>query len=54
MTLPEDSATVNRNLLSPLGYKLVLKRAPNVEFWCQKFPIPGDRARRRDVSHAAH
>ena len=41
MTLPEDSATVNRNLLSPLGYKLVLKRAPNVEFWCQKFPIPG-------------
>jgi len=41
MTLPEDSANVNRNLLSPLGYKLVLKRAPNVEFWCQKFPIPG-------------
>ena len=41
MVLPEDSANVNRNLLSPLGYKLVLKRAPNVVFWCQKFPIPG-------------
>ena len=41
MSLLEDTVTVNRNLLSPLGYKVVLKRAPNVVFWCQKFPIPG-------------
>lgn len=31
----------NRNYLSPLGYKFVLSRAPNVEYFVQRVTLPG-------------
>jgi hypothetical protein len=31
----------NRNFLSPLGFKLLLKRAPGVEFFVQSVKVPG-------------
>lgn len=31
----------NLNFLSPLGYKFVLSRAPNIEFFVQEIALPG-------------
>lgn len=32
--------TANKNFLSPLGFRFVLQRAPNLEFFCQEFTLP--------------
>lgn len=32
--------TPNKNFLSPLGFRFVLQRAPNLEFFCQEFTLP--------------
>ena len=32
--------TSNKNFLSPFGYKLVLTRLPNVDFYCQRVSTP--------------
>lgn len=31
----------NKNFLSPLGYKFVLARAPNIEYFVQRVTLPG-------------
>jgi hypothetical protein len=31
----------NMNFLSPVGYKFILKRAPNVEYFIQRLTLPG-------------
>ena len=36
-----DDTPVSKNLISPVGFKMVLKRAPNLEYWINKAPIPG-------------
>jgi len=36
-----DSTPTNRNFLSPLNFKFVMKRAPHVNFFIQKVTIPG-------------
>lgn len=33
--------TSNKNFLSPLGYKFVLNRLPNVDYFCQTVRFPG-------------
>jgi hypothetical protein len=32
--------TPNKNFLSPLGFRFVLKRAPNIEYFCQDVILP--------------
>lgn len=32
--------TDNKNFLSPLGFRLILQRAPNVEYFCQGASLP--------------
>lgn len=32
--------TPNKNFLSPLGFRFVLQRAPNIEFFCQEVTLP--------------
>lgn len=34
-------STNTKNLLSPLGFKLIVERLPNVSFFVQNIPIPG-------------
>lgn len=41
----------NRNFLSPLNFKFVLKRAPHVNFFAQKVNIPGLSLPEVDVSN---
>lgn len=36
-----DNTPSNKNFLSPLNFKFVLKRAPHVNFFVQKVTIPG-------------
>jgi hypothetical protein len=36
-----DIAVPNKNFLSPLGLKLLLRRAPGVEFFVQRAVVPG-------------
>lgn len=33
--------TANKNFLSPLGFKFVLTRLPNIEYYCQSISLPG-------------
>lgn len=35
-----DNTPSNRNFLSPLGFKFIIKKAPNVNFFVQKVNIP--------------
>jgi hypothetical protein len=35
-----DNTPVNRNFLSPLNYKFTIKKAPNVNFYCQSINVP--------------
>jgi hypothetical protein len=35
------NAPTNYNFLSPLGYKFILSRAPNVEYFVQEVTLPG-------------
>lgn len=37
----KDSIPENKNILSPLGYKFVISRLPNVVYFCQSVAIPG-------------
>lgn len=39
--LPGSTLTENKNLLSPLGFRFLLSRAPNVEYFCQAAGLPG-------------
>ena len=39
--MSENSSITNRNFLSPLNFKFVMKRAPHVNFFIQKVTIPG-------------
>ena len=39
--ISESSLTSNKNFLSPVGFRLILARAPNVEFFCQAAGLPG-------------
>ena len=36
-----DTTPVNKNFISPLNFKFILKRAPHVNFFVQKVNIPG-------------
>ncbi len=36
-----DSQPDQRNFLSPVGFKLVMKRAPNIQWFVQKLNLPG-------------
>jgi hypothetical protein len=36
-----DNTPTNKNFLSPLNFKFVMKRAPHVNFFIQKVTIPG-------------
>jgi hypothetical protein len=36
-----DNTPTNNNFLSPLGFKFLIKKAPNVNFFIQKVNIPG-------------
>lgn len=36
-----DSVPTNRNFLSPLNFRMVLKRAPTVNFFLQEMSLPG-------------
>jgi hypothetical protein len=42
--------TTNKNMLSPTGLKFVLKRSPNVEFYCQRANIPGVSTDSADIN----
>lgn len=35
-----ETLTDNKNFLSPLGFRLLLHRAPNVEYFCQSAQLP--------------
>jgi len=35
-----DNTPANKNFLSPLGFKFIMKRAPHVNFFIQKITIP--------------
>lgn len=35
-----DRIPINPNLLPPLGFKFIIKKLPNVEFWLQKANLP--------------
>lgn len=37
----KDSIPENKNILSPLGYKFVISRLPNVVYFCQSVAVPG-------------
>ncbi len=36
-----DNTPTNKNFLSPLNFKFIMKRAPHVNFFIQKITIPG-------------
>tara|TARA_Y100000593_G_C4237504_1_gene300384 strand:+ start:430 stop:966 length:537 start_codon:yes stop_codon:yes gene_type:complete len=38
--LGEETLTSNVNFLSPLGFRFVLNRAPNIEYFCQAVTLP--------------
>jgi len=38
--LDSESLTENINFLSPLGFRFILNRAPNVEYFCQAATLP--------------
>ena len=43
--------TSNKNFLSPFGYKLVLTRLPNVDFYCQSVSTPAVMLNSIEVSN---
>jgi len=38
--LEEENLTTNINFLSPLGFRFLLNRAPNIEYFCQAATLP--------------
>lgn len=40
ITLDESTVTPNVNFLSPLGFRFLLNRAPNVQYFCQQATLP--------------
>jgi len=39
-TLNEQTLTTNLNFLSPLGFRFLLNKAPNIEYFCQVATLP--------------
>ena len=39
-TLNERTLTTNLNFLSPLGFRFLLNKAPNIEYFCQVATLP--------------
>lgn len=39
-TLESENLTQNLNFLSPLGFRFVMNRAPNIEYFCQAATLP--------------
>lgn len=46
-----DNTPPNRNFLSPLGLKLVIKRAPNLDFFVQAVNLPSILLPNRDIEN---
>ena len=39
-TLESETLTTNLNFLSPLGFRFILSRTPNIEYFCQVATLP--------------
>jgi len=46
-----DNTPSNRNFLSPLGFKFIIKKAPHVNFFVQKVNIPSVQIVQADTSN---